>query len=109
MDDRLILHTVHTDDGATELYFGRAADDFPAGWSGSILFHSDGSFTYKMFRDDEEPFVLSVNGNRIVVANGEDQDAQAAMLQSPIAFDSDTFDPSEPGAPGNDDARYQED
>lgn len=91
--DRLILHTVHTDDGATEVYWSRASDDHPEereGYEGSILLHDDGSFTFKCWSGaagDEFPFVAHVMGNRIVVAQGEDQPPS----EDEYVFDSNAY------------------
>lgn len=72
--DRLVLHTVHTDDGATELYFARANDDTELDWSGTILFQREGGFTYKLWTPDEDvPLVVHVEGARVRVVVSEDQ------------------------------------
>src|SRR4051794_30490091 len=91
MDDRLILHTVHTDDGATEIYFGRTYDDQIITYEGSILFHADGSFTYKLWTTHDEPVVVSVKGNRVVIINGEDQAPQGELAPEAL-FDSERLD-----------------
>lgn len=71
--DRLITHTVHTDDGETELYWGRAQDDMVLTYEGSFLFHKDGSVTWKCWSNYGEPVVALIKGNKIIVANTEDQ------------------------------------
>lgn len=74
--DRLILHTVHTDEGATEVYFGRAADDHEVAWTGSLLFHASegGGFTFKLWNQNDVPIVLHVDDTaRIRVSATEDQ------------------------------------
>lgn len=88
--DRLVLHTIHTDDGNTELYFGRAYDDWIVTPEGSLLFHRDGGFTYKMTTDDDVPVVIHVEANRVRVSEAEDQppfyaDEQRGAL---VLFDS---------------------
>lgn len=101
-NNRLVLHTVHTDDGATELYFGRASDDMQVGWEGSFLFHHQGDdqgVTYKFWADagdEDAPMVLHVEGRRVRVTLTEDQ-PPAYDEDEVVLFDSDKFrypDPS---------------
>lgn len=107
-NDRTVLHTVHTDEGATELYFGRADDDMAVDWEGSFLFQrpsdnwpDDTGVTYKFWTDgdaegDDAPMVLHIQGNRVRVTLTEDQppryDGEAVVL-----FDSDKFRYPNPG------------
>lgn len=84
--DRLILHTVHTDDGATEVYFGRSSDDFNGDHEGSFLFHPEGGVTYKLWTNDDVPIVVHIEGNRVRVAVTEDQ--PPFYDRSPTIFDS---------------------
>lgn len=97
--DRLILHTVHDDNGSTELYYGRRDDDgldfLEGGHDGSLLFHEDGSITFKAWTDREIPFVVTIHRNRIVVTRGEDQLSMTAIDNNErdalmgVEFDSD--------------------
>jgi hypothetical protein len=72
-NDRIVLHTIHTDEGATEVYWARAADDFLLDIEGSFLFHKDGTVTWKGWTDQEIPMVVAIKANRVVVMEGEDQ------------------------------------
>lgn len=91
--DRHILHTIHTDDGALEIYWTRAQDDFPEfqpdfkGFN-SILLHNDGAITWKGWTDREIPISVTIIENRVVIAASED----AHVLDgSEIVFDSATL------------------
>lgn len=88
--NRNILHTIHTDEGALEIYWTRAEDDFPEilpnfeGFN-SVLLHNDGAMTWKGWTDNEIPISVTIIRNRVVVAVSED----AHVLQGDeIVFDS---------------------
>jgi hypothetical protein len=90
MKDRHILHTIHTDDGALEIYWTRADDDFPEllpGFEGynSLLLHQDGAVTWKGWTDAEVPVVVTIRANHVTVAISEDQPADDAQT---VVFDS---------------------
>jgi hypothetical protein len=91
-NDRLVLHTVHTDEGATELYFGRASDDTELDWEGTVLFHREGGFTYKLWTPNEDvPLVVHVQGSRVRVSCSEDQPPSYERdTPAMVLFDSDT-------------------
>lgn len=95
-NDRNIVHTVHTDDGALEIYWARAHDDFPEhldefeGFN-SVLLHPDGTLTWKGWTDAEAPVSVAIYRNRVVVAACEDAlgDAQTRRdNRESIVFDS---------------------
>lgn len=95
MSDRLIIHTVHTDDGATELYFGRTEDDHPGpGQLNTVQFGKDGSLVFKAWTDNEQPYVTTICDNRTVVCHTENmltmEEINAGQYGAPeiIVFDS---------------------
>lgn len=110
-NDRLVLHTVHTDDGATELYFGRASDDMLVTWDGSFLFHHQGDdqgVTYKLWTPDADvPLVVHIEGGRVRVTVSEDQPPfYEGERAGPVLFDSNTVKwPVEPPPPIEDPTR----
>lgn len=73
-NDRYVLHTIHTDEGALEVYWARSRDDMLIDeYEGSLLFHDDGSITHKCWTDSDIPIVTHMKGNRIVIGVTEDQ------------------------------------
>lgn len=62
--NRIIIHTVHTDDGTTEIFWARGADDFRVVYEGSFLFHhGDGDDTgvnFKGWSDHDVPYVVHI-------------------------------------------------
>lgn len=98
--DRTIFHTVHTDDGHTEIYWGRANDDFAFDIEGSLLFHHDGSFTWKATTNEDVPIVVTIGGNRVIVSADEDQFPLTDRLgedEKYVAFDSTKYNPGDLG------------
>lgn len=94
-NDRLILHTVHTDEGATELYFGRTNDDHPGPSDlNTVQFGKDGSLIFKAHTNEEVGYVVTICANRTVVLLSPDMlsmeeiDNDAWNAQECIVFDS---------------------
>lgn len=71
-NNRLVLHTVHEDNGATEVYWARANDDFLIDVEGSFQFFKDGTASWKCWTDAEVPVVVAIQANRVVVRVSED-------------------------------------
>lgn len=93
-NDRLVIHQVNYDgDGSTQLYYARTADDNVFGWDGSLIFHQDGSITFKAFTDTDVGYVATIKDNRLVVRDSEDQCTMKEIIDS--RFDGVVFDSEE--------------
>lgn len=88
-NDRLQVSVVAYDDGgSSEVFWSRSRDIITMDHEGSVLLGTDGSLHMRLNRDDDEPFTLSVYGNRIVVRHTEDLSLSPAEGQAEIVFDS---------------------
>lgn len=89
--NRLVLHTVHDDDGATELYFSRSNDDHVYN-EGILQFRREGGVTFKACDGGEREvhYNVTILKSRTVITVGEDQPTMAEIDEGgwDVVFDS---------------------